>query len=283
MAKKGVKVDDLIELVLDDRVIDALVTRLTARLTPSLEVTLAARLAPSLEQLFTNHTTKFMATLEATVEKLTTGIVESLCKPVHEKMRSLVEDNNNLRARIDTLENAQRQDSLLIHGLPEATFAEVASNPGGSESGTRPGDRSDVPATAESHSITERTVVSFCRTRLGMEITERDISTAFRIPRGRKEKHRPIVVRFTTRRVRDAAYRARRGLRGDNQPPGDAVYVNEHLTKGNAEIFARARSLLKDRKIARTWTMGGAVYIKRSDSVAEKPQRILSLRDFDEI
>lgn len=68
-----------------------------------------------------------------------------------------------------------------------------------------------------------------------METTERDISTAFRIPPGRNEKHSLIVVLFATRRVREAAFRTRKGPRGYNEPPGDAVYVIEHLTKGNVE------------------------------------------------
>ena len=108
-------------------------------------------------------------------------------------------------------------------------------------------------------------------------------SSAYRIPRGLKQKHRPIDIHFATHRVRDAIYRARRGLRDNSHPSGGAIYINEHLTKGNTEIFARARSLMRDKRISKAWTMAGFVFIKHTNSEADKPRRILSLQDFAEI
>ena len=40
------------------------------------------------------------------------------------------------------------------------------------------------------------------------------------------------------------------------------VYVNEHLTKTDSDIFAAARRLQKDRKILQTWMTNGKVMVK---------------------
>lgn len=63
------------------------------------------------------------------------------------------------------------------------TYAEVASSSSDPEPGTRSVNPMGVPASAESHFITECTLVNFCRNRLEMEITERESSQ----PSGRKE------------------------------------------------------------------------------------------------
>ena len=61
-----------------------------------------------------------------------------------------------------------------------------------------------------------------------------------------------------------------RGTRGNSQ-----VYVNEHLTKRNSEIFAKGRKLFKEKKIAAIWTWNGSVFLKRTES--SRPVRIQEL------
>lgn len=61
------KVDDLVEHILEDRVVDNLDTRLSARLTPSLDQLLTISMNTSLHGY--------------AVERLVTGLIESLRKP----------------------------------------------------------------------------------------------------------------------------------------------------------------------------------------------------------
>lgn len=169
--------------------------------------------------------------------------------------------------------------SLIITGLPETSFAEVASE------GT-------PEMTSGSSFATETTVIEFCRNRLGIELSRQDISTAHRI-RGKKDKIRPIIIRFASRRAKDQVYRAKKVLKSSTSvsatastnmlsaaaSSGPIVFINEHLTKKNSELLFEARQRLKKKEIFRCWTSGGSVYIKRNDSVEAKPKRIDSLDD----
>ena len=77
-----------------------------------------------------------------------------------------------------------------------------------------------------------------------------DISIAHRMPKGRSDDTRPIMVRFAARQIRDKVYVARKALRQSRCH----IYVNEHLTKSNESLFRECRGLWKNKKIAGTWT-----------------------------
>ena len=57
------------------------------------------------------------------------------------------------------------------------------------------------------------------------------------------------------------------------------IFINEHLTKPNSEIFARVRSLVKDKKFSLAWTWNGHVYFKKGENSG--PTRVHSLLDFE--
>src|SRR6218665_1131444 len=203
------------------------------------------------------------------------------------------EEGGRLTTRLNMLENSQRQDCLLIRGLPELSYGEVASGShtdttssntdltsGTASDPNRPtyGDRS---YSSDSHTTTVKAVLHLCWDRLGITRNDQDI-TAYRITRGRKDNHRPIIVTFGTRRIREMVYQARRELRDKDQSSDNAIHINEYLTKINADIYAHARAMIKDKKLAGTWTRGGLVMFKRTDSEHEKPSRALSIADLKE-
>ena len=43
------------------------------------------------------------------------------------------------------------------------------------------------------------------------------------------------------------------------------MYINEHLTPTQAEIFAHARSMVKKKQLTATWTRDGRVFVKVRD------------------
>ena len=45
---------------------------------------------------------------------------------------------------------------------------------------------------------------------------------------------------------------------------GSAVFLNDHLTQKNNELFAEARWLKKEWKIVGTWTMNGNIFVKKT-------------------
>ena len=54
------------------------------------------------------------------------------------------------------------------------------------------------------------------------------------------------------------------------------TFINEDLSKPTAELFNHARNLVKAKKIYKTWTSGGSVYVKLSDLPSCKPKLVKS-------
>jgi len=96
------------------------------------------------------------------------------------------------------------------------------------------------------------------------------------MPKGNKNKVRPLVVRFTNRRSRDMILRAKKVLRTE---PGDRVYVSEQLTRAASGIFFEARKLVKEKKLNAAWTINGRVHIKKTPDLKKKPTIIQNLED----
>ena len=95
-------------------------------------------------------------------------------------------------------------------------------------------------------------------------------STAHRMKAGPKDAIRPIIVRFSSRRIRDTVYRAKKQLKQQSR----SIYISEHLTKPSADLFFESRKLVRAKKIFSTWSQNGLIYIKVSSDVASKPKLI---------
>src|SRR6218665_2958107 len=154
------------------------------------------------------------------------------------------------------------------HGLPEPAAAE----------------QSDQPLTSlQSDQLTRKEILSVCHDRMGLvDILETDISTAHRIRPSGKDVPRPVIVRFTSRGARDSVLRARKALR--STPPQSntsPIYINEHLTHRNAQLFSHAKKLAKEGNIHSTWTAGRITHVRQSDSSEAKAIKIRSMEDFD--
>jgi len=198
---------------------------------------------------------------EALAQKLDslTRAVEALqneVKAKNDQVASLTKLNTELKTRlhnqaihIEKLETYNRQENLIIQGLPmsyaQATMGDAATLRGGDE--------------AQEHSAdTEHKFLTFCSKQLGIEIKPTDISICHRLPKSHKQQHQPIIVRFTNRKARAQVLGARKKLR--NADP--QVFINEHLTRLAATLFASARKLAKDGKIGQVWTRNGQVIVK---------------------
>ena len=67
-----------------------------------------------------------------------------------------------------------------------------------------------------------------------------------------------------------------RNLKGTN------VYMNEHLTKKNADIARQARILRKQEKIQKTWTASCKVFIKLNGDSPEEA-KIMVIRELSDL
>ena len=234
-------VENLVKLLTDDAVIEALQKALIPRFEAAMEKTFGARLA----------------TAETSIIAL------------RDENTLLRERAFAAESRIDELESKANIDTLIFKGVPEGSYAEAASDVGGQEGRGSSG----TPVTAETNAHTELTIIKFCSERLNVVIDPRDISTAYRTKGSTKDSFRPIVIRFSNLRVRDAIYRAKKLLKkgkssanNDLQTP---VFVSEVLTRDVQHIFFEARQLLRQRKLNSVWTQHCKVFVKYQEN--DKP------------
>lgn len=69
-----------------------------------------------------------------------------------------------------------------------------------------------------------------------------------------------MICDIVNRKHKTAVLKQGRKLKGEN------VFINEHLTKHNADIARKARYLRKQRKIQNTWTTNSKIFIKLNSS-----------------
>lgn len=195
-----------------------------------------------------------------------------------EKLLALVEEVRQLRLqiegkdrriadlerRVDELEQYSRTNDLVITGLPikPRSYARAVV-----------GNSGDVPEESESRSV-EQQVESFLRSK-GVELNLDYIEACHPLPR--KGNNTPaIILRFVNRKNKTALLKQGRKLKGTN------VYLNEHLTKKNADIAKKARYLKKQQKIQQTWVANCKIFIKLNGSPEEAKTLIVrTLEDLD--
>lgn len=182
----------------------------------------------------------------------------------------LTKNLSDANSKIDALEAYNRRDNIIISGLPVASFAEIATTT----------DQSGGGGEEEHAADTERSVLALCQ-ELQVPLSPADISIAHRL---KKKPNNPgpaaVIVRFTSRKAREMVYAARYKLKNRHGVP---VYINEDLTKPTAELFAKARKLVKDRVIHSAWTSGGVVNIKKTSDPSCRPCRVHSANDLSRI
>ena len=61
------------------------------------------------------------------------------------------------------------------------------------------------------------------------------------------------------------------------------IFINEHLTALNAQIFANARKLKKENKISNVWTYNCSVFIKKLGSSKEKGVKVESFSELSKV
>jgi hypothetical protein len=243
MAKK-IKPDDIVEALLDSRVVHAL----AKALAPFIALTIEESLTKKMESL-----TTAMRELKSDNTRLT-----KQCDNITAENISLKKTIDEQGRRIDDLDSYSRCQNLIIRGLPENSTAERA---------TEGADANDRTSIRDSHQAVEKTVVSFCRDSLGIDVSQTDIAIAHRLKSGPKDVTRPVIVRFVNRGIRNLVYHARKQLKGQST----RVFISEHLTKFASDLFFDARKLQREKKINSTWTQSGQVYVKFTSDPAARP------------
>ena len=184
----------------------------------------------------------------------------------NQQIAVLKQDLSHALNQINALEAYNRRDNVVITGLPVASYAEAASFP------TTDSREREM----EHAAVTEQSVLKLCQ-ELQVPIAASDISIAHRLKKKPKDQGPPaVIVRFTNRKAREMVFAARLKLKRRQGPP---IFINEDLTKCTADLFFKARRLVKDGIIYSAWTSSGTVYIKKTNDLSCHPTRILSTND----
>lgn len=264
--EKRITAEEIIDVFLDPRVIDAIGKALNPSFCQMVERSIESKLAP------------IVSSVQSLVDRM--HQVEERMGRLSKDNVAFAEENAILKKQLKDLSNYSRRDNLIIQGLDIASFSETAASSGGAS-------LLQTGGTLESsNAATEKAVVSLAQS-MGLDITTDDISVAHRLPTKSASRTSlgassnsprspaPIIVKFVKRRTRDMMYGARKQLK--TVSPG--VYINEHLTAENASLHKTARALCKQKKIFSTWTAQGEVFAKMSSLADSRPMKITQLSD----
>jgi len=188
--------------------------------------------------------------------------VKQLCLQNLEKDKRIAE----LERRVDDLEQYSRRNDVLVLitgiSIKPRSYARAVAV----DSGDEPGER-------EVRSV-EQQVAAFLQSK-GVELDLDCIEACHPLPRRINNDRPAVILRFVNRRNKKALLKQGRKLKGTN------VYINEHLTKKNADIARKARYLRKQEKIQHTWVTNGKIFIKLNGSPEEA--KILIVKNMEEL
>ncbi|KAK7881533.1 hypothetical protein WMY93_029942 [Mugilogobius chulae] len=169
-----------------------------------------------------------------------------------------------LERRVEDLEQYSRINDVVVTGLkikPRSYAKAVAANNGGE------------PEEADMLSV-EQQVAAFLESK-GISLDLDYIEACHPLPR-RKENDPPaVIMRFTNRKNKIALLKQGRKLKGTN------VFLNDHLTRRNADLARKARYLRKLNKIQNTWVNNCKVFIKLNGPPEQA--RVLVIRSLEEL
>ncbi|XP_047041119.1 uncharacterized protein LOC124645357 [Helicoverpa zea] len=151
-----------------------------------------------------------------------------------------------LEGKIDKLEQQARQCNIEICNVPEKRGENLS------------------------------TVLESIASAINMTLSQRDIIAIHRVPHAHSKNTRPknIIVKFATRLLRDnmlSAYRLSRGLTSDRIGISGTpirVYMNEHLTLRNKDLFRKCREAAQANKFKYVWIRNATILVKEMDDSA---------------
>lgn len=207
--------------------------------------------------------------------KTTTAKYERQLADLMKMLKAKDEQISQLSTRVETLETAvnnleqhSKKKNVIVTGLNLHSFAHTAAS--------RPNTRTTTPAeqsTGETATMKQK-FITFAHDNLHVDIPEMEITAIHDLPQ-RRDGTTPIIVQFLTTEKRTEVMQNRKSLKGTN------VYLNDHLSRLNNELFHHARTLRRDKKIHSTWTTNSIIYVKKTET--SSPIQIRGQADFNKL
>ena len=170
--------------------------------------------------------------VKAAVASSTELILKKLDDTSKEMKRETAQTVNQVKEEVqaqkfelDKLEQYGRRDNIKIFGIPP-----------------------------EENENTNQLVVDLAAD-IGVSISSNDISVSHRLPGGRNDRPKPIIVKFVRRDTKSSIMKRKKELK--KKENRKEVYVQEDLTPLRSKIF---KELKRDRdNIKRVWTVDGKI------------------------
>ncbi|XP_037508354.1 uncharacterized protein LOC119384134 [Rhipicephalus sanguineus] len=140
-----------------------------------------------------------------------------------------------LEARLDDAENRSRRNNLVFYGLPE-------------------------PSNSESYAQTEELVIQHCREHLGLTINPKEIERVHRLGRHPIERGRPIIVKFSFYKMKEAVLSNARKLKGTNYSIAQDFSRSVRNARKHLVAFAKTKSA-RFQLSYKTLSIGSKKYI----------------------
>lgn len=257
MARKSVKIDDLIEALCEEKVIATLTNKLQENLTQSIN--------SKIEQL-----------ISGLVADIKDSILDATNKLITEKVKSstleLTSQMIKYEDRINVLENKLLQHELVIYGMD--SIVEDDKN------------EATIDATNVKNNLLIMQVTKVIQDCLNIKVEPNEINFVYKqkkTNKGSSPNPSPVVLNLISTNVRNEIIQKARHMRKTKLISAwktKEIYFNERLTTRNSELAFLARTMVKEHKLASTWTFRGEVYVKNESTA--KAHRILSTNDLKE-
>lgn len=169
-----------------------------------------------------------------------------------------------LENRVADLEQYTRMNDIIVTGLERrpCSYARAVT--------TQNRKKSSVQ---DASSVEQQVMAFFCSK--GIEVDRENIEACHPLRRRNMREKPTIIIRFANRKHKNELLKQGRWLKGSD------VYLNEHLTKKNADIAKMARLLRKKKKIQSTCSSNCKIYIKLNGTPEQA--KVLVIRDLEEL
>uniref|UniRef100_A0A8D8YDL7 FP protein C-terminal domain-containing protein n=1 Tax=Cacopsylla melanoneura TaxID=428564 RepID=A0A8D8YDL7_9HEMI len=106
--------------------------------------------------------------------------------------------------------------------------------------------------------------------KIEVKILDSDIDKIHRIPTKSTNNPEPIVVQFTTRRVRDEIVKKAKEKKPctndlQMQCTNRNIYVNEHLTPQKKQILYEAKKIKEEKQYKFLWCKNGKIFVRKDE------------------
>ncbi|KAL1446425.1 hypothetical protein WDU94_005681 [Cyamophila willieti] len=119
--------------------------------------------------------------------------------------------------------------------------------------------------------------------KVGVTIRNEDIDAIHRIPTRSTTNVEPIVVQFTTRKMRDALLKKTKETRINTTDikingPQKPVFINEHLAPKRKQLLMKAKAKKNEHNFKFLWTKGGKIFVRKTED-----SRVIPIRTLDDL